>query len=73
MSAIGMYGGKGLAISAYADYSNDHLVFALQQSCAMRAMSWEKRVKPLKSWSALLGPWLGLIGLAAIIVPFVIY
>jgi len=33
----------------------------------------EKRFKPLKSWSALLGPWLGLIGLAAIIVPFVIY
>jgi hypothetical protein len=73
MSAIGMSRGKGLAISAYADYSHDHLVFARQQSHQMRAMDWDKRVKPLKSWSALLGPWLGLIGLAAIIAPFVIY
>jgi hypothetical protein len=73
MSAIGMSRGKGLAISAYADYSHDHMVFTRQQSQAMRAMAWESRVKPLKSWSALLGPWLGFIGLAAIITPFVIY
>jgi hypothetical protein len=65
--------GNGLAISAYADYSHDHMVFARQQSYAMRAMACENRVKPLKSWSALLGPWLGLIGLASIIAPFVIY
>jgi hypothetical protein len=35
-------------------------------------MAWENRAQPLKSWSALLGPWLGLVGLAAIILPFVI-
>jgi hypothetical protein len=73
MFAIGMSRSKGLAISAHADYGHEHMVFARQQSCAMRAVPWENRVKPLKSWSALLGPWLGLIGLAAIIAPFVIY
>ena len=73
MLAIGMTRGKDLAISAYADYSHNHMVFARQQSSAMLAKAWETRVKPLKSWSALLGPWLGLIGLAAIIAPFVIY
>lgn len=72
MSAIGLSRGKGFRISAYADYSHDHLVFSRQQSHAMRALEWEDRVPPLKSWSALLAPWLGLAGLAAIILPFVI-
>ena len=72
MSAIGMSRGKGFKISAYAGYDHDHLVFARQQSHATRQLPWEDRVKPLKSWSSLLGPWLGLAGLAAIILPFVI-
>jgi hypothetical protein len=73
MFAIGMSRGKGMANSACADYGHDYMVLARQQSCAMQAVPWENRVKPLKSWSALLGPWLGLVGLAAIIAPFVIY
>ena len=54
---------RDLKISAYADYGHDHLVFARQQSQAMRAMAWENRVTPLKSWTSLLGPWLGLAGI----------
>jgi hypothetical protein len=72
MSAIGLPPGKGFRMSAYADYGHDHLVFARQQSHALRALDWEDRVPPLKSWSALLAPWLGLTALAAIILPFVI-
>ncbi len=71
MSAIGLSRGKGFRISAYADYGHDHLVFARQQSNALRALEWE-RTPPLKSWSSLLGPWLALAGLTAIILPFVI-
>lgn len=72
MSAIGLSRGKGFRMSAYAGYGHDHLVFARQQSHALRALDWEDRVPPLKSWSALLAPWLGLAALAAIILPFVI-
>ena len=71
MSAIGLSRGKGFRISAYADYGHDHLVFARQQSNALRALEWE-RTPPLKSWSSLLGPWLGLTALAAIVLPVVI-
>ena len=71
MSALGMPRGKGFVISGYADYGHDHMVFARQQSAALRALEWEK-TPPLKSWSGLLAPWAGLIGLAAIIAPFVI-
>ncbi len=59
-------------MSAHADYSHDHLVFARQQSHALRALDWEDRMPPLKSWSALLAPWLGLTALAVIVLPFVI-
>jgi hypothetical protein len=59
-------------MSAYAEYGHDHLVFARQQSHAMRARDWEDRVPPLKSWGSLLAPWLGLTALAAIILLFVI-
>ena len=72
MSAIGLSHSKGFRMSAYADYGHDHLVFARQQSHALRAMDWENRVPPLKSWSSLLAPWLALAGLAAIILPFAI-
>jgi len=59
-------------MSVYAPYDHDHLVFARQQSHALRAMEWENRTPPLKSWSGLIGPWLGLAGIAAIILPFVL-
>ena len=72
MSAIGLPPGKGFRMSAHADYSHDHLVFARQQSHALRALDWEDRMPPLKSWSALLAPWLGLTALAVIVLPFVI-
>jgi hypothetical protein len=71
MSAIGLSRGKGFVMSAYAGYDHDHLVFPRQQSNALRALDWEK-TPPLKSWISLLGPWLGLAGIAAIILPFVI-
>jgi hypothetical protein len=72
MSAIGLSQGKGFRMSAYTAYGHDHLVFARQQSNALKALDWENRVPPLKSWSSLLAPWLVLAGLAAVILPFVI-
>ncbi len=50
-------------MSAYTAYGHDHLVFARQQSSALKALDWENRVPPLKSWSSLLAPWLGLAAL----------
>ena len=55
MSAIGLPKGKGFIISGYADYRHDSLVFARMQSQQLRDMEWEGRIKPLASWSALLG------------------
>ncbi len=72
MSAIGMSQGKGFRMSVYAPYDHDHLVFARQQSHTMRQMDWENRLPPLRSWGGLIAPWLGLAGIAAIILPFVI-
>jgi len=63
--------GKGFVISGCANYGHDKMFFPRQQSAALRDLEWEK-TPPLKSWSGLLGPWLGLIGLAAIIAPFII-
>lgn len=70
MSAIGFSRGKGFRMSVFAGYDHDHLVFPRQQSQAMRALDWEK-TPPLKSWAGLLGPWLGLVGLALLVAPFV--
>ena len=55
MSAIGLPHGKDFVISAYADYRHDTLVFARMQSQALRELEWEDRLKPLTSWSVLLG------------------
>jgi hypothetical protein len=55
MSAIGLPKGKGFIISGCADYRHDALVFARMQSQQLRDMEWEGRLKPLLSWSALLG------------------
>ncbi len=54
MSAIGLSNGKNFAISAYADYRHDSLVFSRVQSPQLRAMEWEGRLKPLRSWSSLI-------------------
>jgi hypothetical protein len=59
MSAIGLPNGKDFALSAHADYSHDAMMFARQQSPALRELEWENRLNPLKSWSSLLVPWLG--------------
>jgi len=59
MSAIGLPNGKDFVLSGYADYSHDALMFARQQSPALRELEWENRLRPLKSWSSLLVPWLG--------------
>lgn len=40
------------------------MVFARQQSLAMREMAWESRIKPLRSWSSLVTPWAGAAMLA---------
>ena len=71
MSAIGLSHGKGFVMSAYAEYGHNHLVFPRQQSNALRALEWEKN-PPMKSWISLIGPWLGLFGVAALIALFVI-
>jgi hypothetical protein len=58
MSAIGLPDGKDFVLSAYADYSRDAMMFARQQSPALRELEWESRLSPRKSWSSLLAPWL---------------
>ena len=70
MPEIGLSRGKSFVISAYADFGHDHLVFARQQSQQLKTLDWE-RTPPLKSWSSLMAPWVGLAGLMAITLPFV--
>jgi hypothetical protein len=67
MSAIGMSAprGKRFVMSAYADYRHDHMVFARQQSLAMRDMDWEGRVEPMLPWSALIVRGVGVAVLSA--------
>ena len=59
MSAIGLPNGKDFVLSVHADYSHDAIMFARQQSPALRELEWENRLRPLKSWTSLLLPWLG--------------
>ena len=70
MSAIGLPNGKNFILSAYADYSHDAMMFARQQSPALREMEWEGRLRPIKSWSSLLAPWLCGVLAAALLFPF---
>lgn len=56
MSAIGMPGGRIAArpprlIGAHADHQRSDFVFARTQSLRMRDVPWEKRIKPLRTWS----------------------
>jgi hypothetical protein len=66
MSAIGLSAprARNFHVSACADWRQEQLVFARQQSLAMRQMDWEERAKPLKSWSSLMLPWAGACVLA---------
>jgi hypothetical protein len=70
MSAIGLSKAKGFSISAYADYRRDTLVFARMQSHQLRDMQWEGRLKPLRSWSSLLGRSTAVLALAGVILAF---
>lgn len=70
MSAIGLPKGKDFIISAYADYRHDSLVFARMQSQQLRDMEWEGRLKPLQSWSSLLGRGAILLALVSAILAF---
>jgi hypothetical protein len=72
MSAIGLPNGKGFIISAYADYRHDSLVFARMQSQALRELEWENRLKPLTSWSALLGRFAVAAALLGVVLAFVL-
>ena len=72
MSAIGMPKGKDFVISGYADYRRDSLVFARMQSQHLRDMEWEGRIKPLCSWSALLGRTAIVVAFAGAIAAFFI-
>jgi hypothetical protein len=71
MSAIGLPNSKNFAVSAYADYRHDTLVFPRQQSPILREMEWENRLKPLQSWSSLLGRGAAVALLAILVLPFV--
>ena len=71
MSAIGLPNSKNFAVSAYADYRHDMLVFPRQQSPILREMEWENRLKPLQSWSSLLGRGAAVALLAILVLPFV--
>lgn len=66
MSAIGFSAPRvrDFHISSSADWRQDQLVFARQQSLAMREMAWEDRIKPLRSWSSLITTW-GSVAMAA--------
>lgn len=69
MSAIGLPNGKDFALSAYADYRHDAMMFQRQQSQALREMEWENRLRPLKSWCSLLIPWLAGMLAAVLLLP----
>ena len=71
MSAIGLPHGKEFTVSAYADYSHDHLVFARMQSLQVREMQWEGRIRPLTSWSVLIGRAAAVMVLAGTVLAFV--
>ncbi|MBV9044801.1 MAG: hypothetical protein JO348_01980 [Alphaproteobacteria bacterium] len=70
MSAMGIAAGPGFKkrpqfISAKADYRRSDFVFNRTQSLNMRAMPWERRLKPLRSWSDI-GAYAGSSVIAAI-------
>ena len=38
-------------ICAHADHRRSDFIFPRQQSLVMRAAPWERRIRPLRSWS----------------------
>lgn len=46
-------------ISAHADFRHEDYAFARTQSRALQAAQWEKSAPPLRSWSDMLYPALG--------------
>ncbi len=38
-------------ICAHADHRRSDFIFPRQQSLTMRAAPWEKRIRPMRSWS----------------------
>lgn len=57
MSAIGISSGHAryprtsTCISAHADYRPQDFYFSRTQSQALRAATWESRIRPMHSWS----------------------
>lgn len=75
MSAIGNaagFRGKTFAISAFADFRQDHLRFERQQSLALREMEWEGRLEPMLPWSTLLLRGIGAVIAACVILAILI-
>ena len=50
---------RATLVSAHADFRHEDYVFARTQSRVLQAAEWEKSDKPLKSWSDMLYPALG--------------
>ena len=67
MSAIGQAPKAKLLISSHSDYRREDFIFARTQSCAMRQMPWDNRIKPLRSWDSILYPVLGVAGAVLLI------
>ena len=68
MSAIGIPGGHRFSpriISAHADHCGADFVFARTQSLNLREAPWERRLKPLRSWSQI-GTRYSAYGVAAV-------
>lgn len=53
-------------ISAHADYRPSDYAFARTQSRQQSPLEWERREKPLHSWSEMLYPVLSLAAAAAL-------
>ena len=60
MSAIGHK--PKLFISSHSDYRREDFIFARTQSCALRDMPWDNRIKPLRSWDSIIFTALGFAG-----------
>lgn len=60
MSAIGQK--PKLFISSHSDYRREDFIFARTQSCTLRELPWDKRIKPLRSWDSILYSALGIAG-----------
>ena len=68
MYALGISNGPGIAIprriiSAHADHRRSDFVFQRTQSAGFRDTPWDRRLKPLRTWSEI-GSYCG-VALAA--------